>query len=311
MLLTPSQVISALREKSSCFGKIDPSVYHSLKITLEEEFGMPVVSKSSLADFAKNPYKFNWERANDIRQSSDALALGSLVDCLSLTPELFSSLYSVQPVRVALKKDGSPYADGRQCPLQKQEWANLAQNGFTVISPERLAHAQSIADRASAHLQELSLSSFAFDSQIGLWLILTNDNCPGISTPIILTGLVDIAPISTLKPLIDLKTTSEDISSPARLFRTMETYSYPLQAGTYSFLWHACTGEDSPRNFAFLFVSTSDPVMSRLVSMESAACSLYKDEALRLCRLYADAHKLQDWGSPSLDPINFFPQKKH
>ena len=75
-----------------------PEVYHAAKGEVERKLRCPVVSKSLLWDFMKDPYGSRWRAIQEVRKESEALRKGSLVDCLTLTPELFGELYVVEEV---------------------------------------------------------------------------------------------------------------------------------------------------------------------------------------------------------------------
>ena len=215
-LLTLDDVLAALRTEGCACGPVNPGEYHAWKPVLEAELNCPVVSKSTLADFAANPYKFKWEQDNKVRKSSDAMALGSLVDCLTLTPDLFAEQYLCEPVRVQLKKDGTPYADGRQDPEQKAEWLAKAEDGVHVITEEQLGRGKAIAKQATQHLERLGLRpGETYTSQVGLWVYLTELGGMKLASPVVVTGMLDVCP--TAGALVDLKTTSVDVSSESKV----------------------------------------------------------------------------------------------
>ena len=308
--LTYDDVLKALREEGKASGPVNPDEYHAWKPMLESELGCPVVSKSTLADFGDNPYKFKWEQEKGVRKTSEALALGSLVDCLTLTPQLFEKQSLCEPVRVQLKKDGTPYLDGRQDPAQRAEWQAREADGVHVISEAQLAKGQAIAEQAKRHLDLLGLRlGDTFRSQIGMWVYLTELGGHKLSTPVIVTGMIDICP--TAGALLDLKTTSVDISSESKVSYTTEDFHYGLQGALYSDLWAICSGEEKSRiGFVFLFVGTNEPYMSRELRMSDETLDLYRPEYMRLIRRYADCWKLDDWGEPTLEPIFYTPSSR-
>ena len=306
-LLTYDDVLAALRKEGRACGPVNPGEYHCWKPMLEAELGCPVVSKSTLADFGANPYKFKWEQENGVRKTSESLALGSLVDCLTLTPHLFAEQYLCEPVRVQLKKDGTPYADGRQDPAQRAEWLAKEEDGVHVISEEMLAKGKAIAAQAELHLDMLGLrQGKTYQSQIGMWAYLTELGGQRLATPVIITGMLDICPKGGA--LVDLKTTSVDISSATKVSYTTEDYHYGLQGALYTDLWQLCSCEAKPRyGFVFLYVSTAPPYMSRELRMTNDVLDLYRPEYQRLVRRYADCWKTNDWGDAMLEPINYQP----
>lgn len=309
-LLTYDDVLAALRKEGRACGPVNPGEYHCWKPMLESELGCPVVSKSTLADFGANPYKFKWEQENGVRKTSESLALGSLVDCLTLTPHLFAEQYLCEPVRVQLKKDGTPYADGRQDPAQRAEWLAKEEDGVHVITEEQLARGKAIAEQATLHLYMMGLSpGETYTSQVGLWVYLTELGGQKLASPVVVTGMLDVCP--TAGALMDLKTTSVDVSSAAKVGYTTEDFHYGLQAALYTDLFQLCSGEPKPRpGFVFLFVGTSEPYMSRELRMGEDVLDLFRAEYQRLIRRYADCWTLDDWGDSILAPINYQPSAR-
>ena len=173
MNITYEEVLMQLQVEGCAMGNVHPVEYHAWKGRLAAELGMPVTSKSDLVDFAAN--KYCWKLAKDagVRKVSPALELGSLVDCLVLTPELFSEQYLCEPKRVALKKDGTPYVNGQQDPEQKAEWEAAAAAGKRILSPDELERGESIACQALNHMSKLGLVvRETCATQVGMWVCL-------------------------------------------------------------------------------------------------------------------------------------------
>lgn len=311
-LLTFDDVLQALQTEGKCSGRVKPNVYHAMKGQLEEALGCPVVSKSTLADFMASPYRYKFNLDHGVRKTSDGLALGSLIDTLTLTPELFDEQYLCEPVRVQLKKDGTPYADGRQDPAQREEWAAKAEQGITVISEEYLARGKAIADLAteSLALEGLVLGE-TFSSQVGMWVYLTELGGQKLACPVVITGMLDILPTAAgANRLWDLKSTSADVGSPAKLNYTMEDFHYGMQAALYSDLWQLCSGEPETRSFSFMFVGTIMPLMTRAVHCGEDVQELYRAEYVNAVHDYCIAWHLNDWGSPQQEDTYFTPSPR-
>lgn len=310
--LTFDDVLQALLSEGKCSGRVNPAAYHAMKPRLEAELGCPVVSKSTLADFMASPYRFKYNLDNGGRKTSEGLALGSIVDCLTLTPELFAEQYLCEPVRVQTKKDGTPYADGRQDPAQREEWAAKAEQGITVITEEYRDRAQTIADLAtqSLALEGLKLGE-TFVSQVGMWVYLTELGGQKLACPVVVTGMLDICPTEPgATKLWDLKTTSADVGSPTKLGYTMEDFHYGMQAALYADLWKLCSGEEETRAFSFMFVGTVQPFMTRAVHIGEDTQELYRAEYFNAVHDYCIAYHLDEWGSPQQEDIFFTPSAR-
>lgn len=310
--LTFDDVLRALREEGKCSGRVNPTAYHAMKPRLEAELGCPVVSKSTLADFMASPYRFKYNLDHGVRKTSEGMALGSLVDCLVLTPELFSEQYLCEPVRVQLKKDGSPYSDGRQDPAQREEWAAKAEQGINVISEEQLARGREIADLAKQSLAyERLFVGDTFVSQVGMWVYLTELGGQKLACPVVVTGMLDICPTGdNATKLWDLKTTSADVGNTTKLSYTMEDFHYGMQAALYTDLWQLCSGESEPRSFSFMFAGTVPPLMTRAVHVGDDTIELYRAEYQNAVHDYCIAYHLNEWGSPQQEDFFFTPSPR-
>lgn len=104
-----------------------------------------MVSKSLLWDFAKNPRRWLESPPKEITES---MRWGSLVDCLTLTPDRFASSYVKQPETYVSKPEGdivlTTAFEGEWNGRAKlcREWkAAQEQAGKTVMTPEQLAEA--------------------------------------------------------------------------------------------------------------------------------------------------------------------------
>lgn len=304
--ISKDTVITELQDKDIAIGRVKPAEYHQWKTDIATQMGMPVVSKSTLADFMANPYLFNYNRLNGIRKESAAMALGSLVDCLCLTPELFGESYRVEEKRVALKKDGTPYANGQQDAAQKAEWAELEEKGIKVISPFEKETADDIAAQATGHLESLDIIlGVNAITQLAIWAVLREIDGIALATPIILTGMLDVAACTT-NSIVDVKTTSVDVANKNKLFWQIEDYRYGMQAAIYSDLYTLAFGADGV-NFAFLFTATAMPTMSRLIVMPDTAIEMYRIEYKTGLRKYAEAVNTKYWGESMLDECEFRP----
>ena len=304
-MISYADVLVRLQTDGYAIGAVNPKEYHKWKDQLAEALDVPVTSKSDLGDFAACPLRYRYNKENGVKKCSDALRLGSLVDCLVLTPELFSAEYLCEPKRVAVKKDGTPYANGQQDAEQKAAWEAAEAQGITVLTPEELAKAKVIAGRASEHLAERGLIlGQTFQSQVAMWVCLRSVGGVPLACPVVVTGMMDILPLGG-GCIWDLKTTSMPVENEAKLMYTLEDFHYGVQAALYTDMFNLCTGEQRDE-FSFLFAATGDlPVMSREVTMQVEALEFYRAMYERWLVAFALAHATGDWGLHTL-PRRFY-----
>ena len=304
-MISYEEVLERLQTDGYAIGAVNPKEYHKWKEQLADALDVPVTSKSDLGDFAACPLRYRYNKENGVKKCSDALRLGSLVDCLVLTPELFSAEYLCEPKRVAITKDGKPHAKGWQDPKQKEEWDAAEAKGITVLTPEELAKAKGIAGRASEHLAERGLLlGQTFQSQVAMWVCLRSVGGVPLACPVVVTGMMDILPLDG-GCIWDLKTTSMPVENEVKLMYTLEDFHYGVQAALYTDMFNLCTGEQRDE-FSFLFVGTGDlPVMSREVTMQVEALEFYRAMYERWLVAFALAHATGDWGVHTL-PRRFY-----
>ena len=317
-------VLEGLTTKGCCIGAVRPRDYHKWKPELEKAFGCPVVSKSSLGDFMESSYRYRYNSLNGVRKESAALRMGSMVDCMALTPGLWEAEYTMpwRPAEariVQLKKDGKPYADNRQDAAQKERWeqakadfeARCEKDGVTILRDGELEHVQQVAKQVTEHLAECGLRlGESFDSQIGMWMYVDRVGDTVLPQPLIVTGMIDICPRAggrECEALWDLKSTSRSVENAEQLFYAIEDFHYGLHV-LYLDLFNWCTGEQRD-SFAFLFVSTALPPMSRVVRMGAAELDMYRldyqNALVRFSRCWASG----DWGSPTLETRFYVPTR--
>ncbi|MBR5889473.1 MAG: PD-(D/E)XK nuclease-like domain-containing protein [Akkermansia sp.] len=304
-MITYEQVLERLQTDGYAIGAVNPREYHKWKGMLAEALDVPVTSKSDLSDFAACPLRYRYNKENGVKKCSDALRLGSLVDCLVLTPELFTQEYLCEPKRVAITKDGKPHAKGWQDPKQKEEWEAAEAKGITVLTPEELAKAKVIAQRASEHLAERGLIlGQTFQSQVAMWVCLRSVGGVPLACPVVVTGMMDILPLGG-SSIWDLKTTSMPVENELKVMYTLEDFHYGVQAALYTDMYNLCTDEQRDE-FSFLFTATGElPVMSREVTMQTEALEFYRAMYERWLVAFALAHATGDWGLHTL-PRKFY-----
>lgn len=284
--ITLEGVLEQLAGRRYAIGAVNPQDYHAWKSRL----GMPCVSKSSLLDFMRNPYKYRWDAERGIKKSGKALAVGSLIDCLTLTPDLTGSLYVCEQV-------------DRRTKAGKARAAELDAKGITPVSPEDME----VASMAARHARELieGLCCRGWQSQVGMWVVVDTIGAVQLATPIVVTGMLDVCPFAASDPLIDLKSTSVNLADNAEVNRNMAVYGYGYQAAMYRDLFAAVTGEE--RDFAFVFVASEAPCQVRRVEVDSATLCAYRRRYQLALIDYAECAAQGRFGSLELECMSYNP----
>lgn len=256
-------------------GTITPDTYHALKGELPN-----CISKSGLAEFAANPYRWKYNKEHGIRKTSTGFRWGSLVDTLSLTPWEFANKYRVEEKRIATKKDGTPYANGMQDREQAAEWEALAAEGVTIIDPTEAARAEECAKLVQASMSRKGyVIGETADTQVGFLFSLAIPVEAGgetVQVPITCTGMIDLLPRDPYAPIIDLKTTAFLVDDTSKLDRSIRDFKYGWQAAMYTDMLAGITGEQ--RDFSFLFVENAEPWCIRWKPMKQLALDVYRKQ---------------------------------
>lgn len=286
-----AELIPALKKYGTYTTDMVPYCYHAVKPLLESKLKMPVVSKSSLSFFMKDPYGYRWAALSGETRKTDALSKGALIDCIALTPELVHNFYAVVD---APDKRGKTWKDSA---------AAAEKEGREPVLLKEYEAACRISRKVTEALEKHYPDGYT--EQTGMWAIVENVGGVPLETPVILTGMIDILPFNENLPICDLKTTSFPLYSEDALNRNIYEYAYTLQAAIYSDLYQATGGTD--RGFELLFTSVAEPTRTRFVRInprEIAAARLRYTEGLRN---YAYAWKHDEWGHTELPDMEYEP----
>lgn len=281
--------------------------FHSTDALLEN-----CISKSSLVDYAACPFLYRYKLEQGIRKESPGFRFGSLIDTLVLTPDEFSLRYRVETRKVATKKDGTPYSNGQQDKDQAAEWAQLAAEGITVISPEEMSEAEEVRDQVNKTLANAGLVlGDTFDSQVCLAfrLELPVFDAAGeqIATcPVTTTGMIDILPRDPELPIIDLKTTSKPVHVAFEVDKQIRAFLYGWQAAFYADMVRAVLGQD--RFFRFLFVGAEKPYLRRWVDMRKDEIDAYRRQYRPWLLKYAESCHTNTWPGEEEAPRQYVVQ---
>ena len=335
-------VVARLRADGCCIGVVaDPDAYHVWKGALSREFGCPCVSKSSLAEFGESVYRHHWNAEHGGRKETAGMRLGSMVDCLALTPWLWDEKYTRpwepegkyarpwepgEPMRFKPKRDGSP--SKTQDPDQKAAWAEARERfeaekaeqraafeadcearGRVVLKDGEQERAAAVAAVATAAMEGNGLVlEDTCTSQVGMWVYLREIGGVELPCPVIVTGMIDLLPWKGSR-LVDLKSTSADVEQREKLNYAVEDFHYGLGAALYIDLYALCTG-DARDEFELLFVSTGVPPMARSVVLGGAVLDEFRKEYAQLVRGYAAAWRTGEWGSSYIGECYYQPTRR-
>lgn len=283
-------VLEQLAQRRYAVGSVDPVEYHAWKGRLSAQLGMPCVSKSSLLEFMRNPYKYKWDAEHGVKKASRALAVGSLIDCLALTPELAETLYTCEQV-------------DRRTKAGKARAAELEGAGVTPVSPEDMEVARLAAGHARG-LIDIACGE-GWQSQVGMWVVIDAVGAVELATPLVVTGMLDVCPRSAGAGLVDLKSTGVNLADCAEVNRNVAAFGYGLQAAMYCDLFAAVTGEE--RDFSFVFVSSEPPCQVRRVRVDEATLCAYRRRYQLALVEFAECAATGRFGSVELDDMVYNP----
>lgn len=297
--------IEQFKRTGRAMGIISPDTYHALKGELPN-----CISKSSLADFAANPFRWKYNKDHGIKKFSTGFRWGSLVDTMTLTPWEFKNKYHVESKRVAVKKDGTPYSNGQQDKEQAAEWANMAEKGITVIDPTEAARAVECSTQIADVLRSAGyVIGETADTQVGflfrLMLDVENGNGETVQCPITCTGMIDLLPRDVTAPIIDLKTTSALVDDARKINRTINDFKYGWQAAMYSDMLAGITGEQ--RDFSLLFVENAEPWCMTWRHLKQETLDVYRRQYREALYNYARAIVTGEYPGAVVDAPDYVP----
>lgn len=267
---------------------VDPDEYHAAKGEMEEKLGVPVVSKSLLADYIHDSYGSWWRRAHGVKKKSAALETGSLVDCLALTPERVE--YAIVD------------ATDKRSKAWKEAVALMAEGG---VKPVLRAEYDWAKEVAAAVQESIEKRHGEYDTQVGMWMYVDRLDDAPLPSPVVITGMIDALPRSEAHPIVDLKTTSQPLTSKEAINKNMAQFGYGIQAAMYCDLLMEVAGQD--RDFEFLFAGLDAPTRLRWVTVNRADVEMYRMRYFAAVRMYAMAWGNNNWGSAELPEMQYAP----
>lgn len=231
---------------------------------------------------------FKWRFHTKQRETTAAMRWGSLVDCLTTTPELFDSEYIVLPDDApdrpteAMKQAAKPSASS----IHRQSWwadFDAKASGKSIISIATHGESQAAVKmltqtcRASADIFARSKSQ-----------VIVAGNVLGAKVK----GLIDLTPEGE-DFLADLKTVST--FSLEGFAKQTANFGYHMQAGIYLNLWNAMFPNDQRTRWKFIWQDSAAPYeacVTELAPQDIEAGWLY---ASTLIQRLLDATASDSW----------------
>lgn len=215
---------------------------------------------------------FKWRYHPRVFSPTPAMQWGSLVDCLTTTPDLVDS-----EVRV------SPFPDFRT--KAAKEWRDKeVDSGKIVISLPHFEEAQKAAEmllktnRQSAEIFAESFKQVIIGAKIN---------------SLMFKGLVDLAPAGK-DYLVDLKTTGTDFTLSG-FSKSVANFGYHVQAGLYLTLWNNTHPDDRRERFKIIWQHSQPPYEVCVTELHSDDINQGLKTALRLLGKLKHAAQEDHW----------------
>ena len=230
------------------------------------------VSKSLILDFMGDPGAW---RHGIQKETTAAMGFGSLVDCLLLEPEKFSTRYELLRFDSFRTKEAQQWRD------------EMVAAGIEVMTQDKFDSANLAKDAVLNHPEAARLLEGS-RNQVAFRYMTRH----GLASK----GLIDIVPTED-DTLVDLKTCSQSVLDDYRsLQRHIYDWGYHVQAGAYLDGWAEATGEERMR-FKFIFVTSTAPFKCAVVELPYAAILLGAQQYQTGIAKFADCLQRDVWPS--------------
>lgn len=253
--------------------EVSSADYHTLLKCNRADIFAPesYLSKSVLWELNSSSL-FKWRFHPREFSPTPAMQWGSLVDCLTTTPELVEEEIRISPFSSYRTKESKDWRDEQ-----------LAV-GKTIITQAQFDEGV----KASKMLMQTNgQSAEIFDGS--LKQVIIGAKISGVQ----FKGLVDLAPVGK-DYLVDLKTTGMDFTLEG-FSKAIANFGYHVQAGLYLALWNSTHPEDTRQRFKIVWQSSQPPY-------EVCVTELHRDEiaaglktALRLLGKLKHAAQEDHW----------------
>lgn len=249
------------------FYKISDTVY----------FAQPQISNSDLSNLKVSPKKFNYAKTFGGFEKTPSMALGSLVHCMFLEPELVTQNYIVEEKHDKRTKAGK---EGYAQFLEKA-------NGKEIVSEE-------VWDKANAVVASLN--------DLGTIADIAGPGHAELAAFFELNGVACRAKMDYLtedgSTIYDLKTTRSLIDFE----KSVANYGYHRQAAFYGKGLSALTGKF--KGFYFVVVETEPPYDCAILTLDLDSIKRGLSEVTSLLETYQSCASQNVWPGcyPTLEP---------
>ena len=253
--------------------EVSSADYHTLLKCNRSNIFAPesYLSKSVLWELNSSSL-FKWRFHPREFSPTPAMQWGSLVDCLTTTPELVE-----EEIRI------SPFSSYRTKEAKKWRDEQLAV-GKTIITQPQFDEGV----KASEMLMQTNVQSAEiFDGS--LKQVIIGAKISGVQ----FKGLVDLAPVGK-DYLVDLKTTGMDFTLEG-FSKAIANFGYHVQAGLYLALWNSTHPEDTRQRFKIVWQSSNPPYEVCVTELHRDEISAGLKTALRLLGKLKHAAQEEHW----------------
>lgn len=212
-----------------------PLEYHKIGFDLTRGDADYIMSCSQLKEFSENPRKW---LVSPRQLKTRATTWGSLVDCMTLTPDEFDRQFMISPYPAFQSNEAKNWK------------STVERDGFIVVKKPDCEEASKAVKRMQEDNLVGALLKFSRKQVCVRWEY--KDEETGLVVP--LKSLIDLLPNKPANSLGDLKTTAD--GSPSKWERTIVDYAYHAQAAMYLDGVNQALGEE--RDEFFHIVSESE-----------------------------------------------------
>lgn len=258
----------------SALRQVDPRDYHSdprLKCDRSNILSQDSWMSKSVLWELNDSSLYRWRFHPREYKPTAAMQWGSLIDCLTTTPELANTTLALSPYDSFRTGDAKAWRDEQ------------LEAGRIIIRGDELDDAR-IAARMLLETHPISSQIFAASKS----QVIVGAKVEGVN----FKGLLDLAPEGE-DYLADLKTTND--FTLAGFGKTVASYGYHVQAGLYLALWNASHPDDQRKRFKIIWQDSSPPYEVCVQELGSLDITCGMDYATYLVRKLITATKTNRW----------------
>lgn len=265
---------------------LNPGIYE--EISREQYDSWDAFNQSGVKHILRSPKHYmHWLMNGD--DGSESKRLGSLIDCLLLTPHLFDKSYAIVPETYKDSK-GVVKAFTKQSNTCKKILEQIEESGKTPVTKADTDKAQAIAQSVLAHRSAAEIIDGS-KKQVGLvWI----DSDYGVLCKALLDLLSDVA-------ISDLKSTRD--AGPG-FPKSVNNFGYHIQGAFYSDGYAALT-KNVQLPYQFIAVETDEPYCVATYALEPDSILTGRHIYKKALKLYKECKEQNRWPGYSdfLEPL--------